>query len=133
MLFIPFGPAGAEQQDARGAAAQKIFNWCMRLDSGSPSECGCVAGFYAGATDDDEYQMVAAIVDFITPEGEISDMEAMQAAVMAEKDVLQLTDERLDEIIETFLVFDQLGVKADGVCIPVETAASASSHTASER
>jgi hypothetical protein len=133
LLFIPLAPAGAQQQDGRAEAAQKIFNWCMRLDSGSPSECGCVAGFYAGVTQDDEFEMVGAIVDFITPEGGISDNEAMTAAILAKKEAMQMNDTRLDEIVETFLTFDQLGEKADGVCVPVENAANASPHTTAEQ
>ena len=51
LLFIPLAPAGAQQADSREAAAKRVFNWCMRLPTGSQSECGCVAGFYAGATE----------------------------------------------------------------------------------
>ena len=125
LLFVPLAPAGAQPQDARGAAAERIFNWCMRLDSGSPSECGCVAGFYAGVTEDDEYQIIGAMVDFITEEGGISDQEAMETAVLDQKAALQITDERFNEIVTGFAAFDQLGAKADGICLPVKNAANA--------
>ncbi len=125
LLFIPLAPAGAQQQDSRAAAAQRVFNWCMRLPTGSHSECGCVTGFYAGATADDEFRIIGAMVDYITPEGGISDNDAMTAAVLAEKEVLALTDERFDEIVAGFATFDQLGVKADAICLPVENAANA--------
>lgn len=125
LLFIPLAPAGAQQEGGRAAAATRIFNWCMRLPTGSESECGCVAGFYAGATADDEFRIVGAMVDYITPEGGISDNDAMTAAVLAEKETLDLTDERFDEIVAGFATFDQLGVKADAICLPVEEAANA--------
>lgn len=125
LLFIPLAPAAAQPQEPRAAAAQRVFNWCMRLPTGSPSECGCVAGFYAGATADDEFLLIGAMVDFITPEGGISDEDGVAAAVLAQKEASKMSDERFDEIVEGFAAFDQLGVKADGICLPVESAANA--------
>jgi|GEM_PF-2159732 len=134
LLFIPLMPAGAEQQTPRAATAQRIFNWCMRLPTGSQSECGCVAGYYAAATADDEFLIVGAMVDFITPEGTISDNDAMTASVLAQKAASGITDDRFDEIIAGFATFDQLGDKADGICLPVEAAANASSsHSSAEQ
>ncbi len=124
MLVIPLSPAGAQQQDPRGAAAQRVFNWCMRLPTGSQPECGCVAGFYAGATADDEFRLIGAMVDYITPDGGISDNGAMVAAMMAEKNAIGMSQDRFNEIVEGFGAFGELGAKADGVCVPVEKAAS---------
>lgn len=124
LLFIPLVPAAAQQQEPRAAAAQRIFNWCMRLPTGSPSECGCVAGFYAGATAEDEFVIIGAMVDFITPEGGISDNDAMVTALQAEKDASGMSDERFGEIMDGFAAFDELGAIADGVCVPVEAAAA---------
>ena len=134
LLFIPLAPAGAQQQEPRAIAAQRIFNWCMRLPTGSQSECGCVAGFYAGATADDEYEMVGAFVDFITPEGGISDTDGMVAAVRQHQKDMNMSDERFNEIFEGFAAFGELGERADSYCLPVEAAANApSSHDGDEQ
>lgn len=134
LLFIPLAPAGAQQQEGRAAAATRIFNWCMRLPTGSESECGCVAGFYAGASADDEYEMIAAFVDFITPEGGISDNDGMIAAVRKRQTEMSMSDERFNEIFQGFATFGELGERADSFCLAVESAASArSSHSGGEQ
>lgn len=134
LLFIPLAPAGAQQAESRSAAAKRVFNWCMRLPTGSQSECGCVAGFYAGATKDDEFEMIAAFVDFITPEGGISDNDGMIAAVRKRQSEMSMSDERFNEIFEGFATFDELGTRADSYCLPVEEAANArSSHSGAEQ
>ena len=134
LLFIPLAPAGAQQADSREAAAKRVFNWCMRLPTGSQSECGCVAGFYAGATEDDEYEMIAAFVDFITPEGGISDNDGMIAAVRKRQTEMSMSEERFNEIFQGFATFGELGARADSYCLPVEEAANeGSTHSGAEQ
>lgn len=121
-IALSFGAAGAQTTD-RGGSAQKIFNWCLKLDTGSPSECGCVAGFYAAATEEDEFDLVAEIVTFLDEDGQIADPEGLRTAMFAEKAAQSMSDARFDEIMANFAAFGELGVEADAVCIPVEQAA----------
>jgi len=120
LLMAPTPFAIAQQPDARAAAANKIFDWCERLPTGSVSECSCVVGFYAGVTQDDEFQLIAVVVDFITQDGEISDIPAMQVAVNAHKVAVGMSDARLQELATGFSNFGAIGEKADGVCVPVK-------------
>lgn len=122
VLGLAFGSASA-QQTGRGGSAQKIFNWCMKLDTGSPSECGCVAGFYAAATDDDEFELLAEMVPFFDKDGQVADMDSLGQALFAKKASIAMTDERFEAVMGNFAAFDKLGVEADAVCIPVEEAA----------
>ena len=106
--------------------ATRQSNWCMRSPSGTTAECSCVAGFYAGATEEDEFQLVSAVVDFIAADGDVPDMPGMQAAMKAAKTDLNLTDARYDELIQRFLKFDELGAKGDGICVPLTAHANSS-------
>jgi hypothetical protein len=121
-------PASAQQTDA-GGSGQKIFNWCMTLDTGSPSECGCVAGFYAAATEDDEFDLLAEMVPFFDKDGQVGDMESLRTALFAKKASLAMTDERFNTLMDGFTTFDQLGADADAICIPVEQAAGDARET----
>lgn len=122
LFALPLGAASAQQVDP-GGAAQKVFNWCMQLDTGSPSECGCVAGFYAAATEDDEYDLLAEMVPFFDKNGQVADMDSLGTALLARKTSLAMTDERFNTLMDGFATFDQLGADADAICIPVEEAA----------
>ena len=121
-IALSIGAAGAQATD-RGASAQKIFNWCLKLDTGSPSECGCVAGFYAAATEEDEFDLFAEIITFLDQDGQVADPEGLRTALFAEKAAQAMSDARFDEIMVNFAAFDELGVEADAVCLPVERAA----------
>lgn len=120
LLMAPPPFAIAQQPDARAAAGNKVFDWCKRLPTGSVAECSCVAGFYAGVTEDDEFQLIAVIVDFITQDGDISDVPAMQVVVNAHKAAVGMSDERLQELATRFSNFAAIGEKADAVCVPVK-------------
>lgn len=120
MLIIPVTPVAAQQPGAAGAAALKVYNWCMRLPTGSVSECSCVARFFAGATEEDEYQVIGALVDFIGPDGAIADPDGVLAAITAHQQSVGLSDERLSELMERFLTFGELGEKSDAICVPVK-------------
>lgn len=120
LLMSPLPTAAAQTTDARGAAANKIYDWCQRLPSGTVSECSCVAGFYAGVTEDDEFQLIAVIVDYITADGGISDTTAMQAAVNAHQTAVGMTDDRLQELATRFTNFASIGAKADSICVPIK-------------
>ena len=120
LLMAPPPFAVAQQADARAAAGNKIFDWCKRLPTGTVAECSCVAGFYAGVTEDDEFQLIAVVVDYITADGEISDIPAMQASVSAHQVAVGMTTERLQELATRFGNFAAIGEKADSICVPVK-------------
>lgn len=121
LFAAPFAPASAQQAGAPGAAATEVYNWCLTLETGSVSECSCVAGFYAGATDADEFQIFAASLRFSNANGEVADIPGLQAALAARKAELGLTDARFNAIIAGFRAYDKLGEKADSICMPIET------------
>lgn len=121
LLVGALSPASAQVTTSAGDAAVRVYNWCMNLPEGSTSECSCVAGFYAGATADDEFRIVGAMMEFLTPEGGITDESAMVAALRAEAEAQAIGDERLQEIMASFAKFDVLGEKADSICVPVES------------
>ena len=120
LLMAPPPIAFAQQARDPAAAAKRVYNWCMRAPSGSIAECSCVAGFYAGVTEPDEFQVVAAVVDFISADGEVADMNGMVAAMQAAKVDLNLTDARYNDLIERFTKFDEIGSKGDSVCGPLK-------------
>lgn len=126
LLALPLGAAAtAQSPDDRGRAAQDVYNWCMRLPTGTPAECGCVAGFYAGYTAEDEFQIVATMLGHIGTDLKVADPAAMQAALQDEKAYLQISDTRFDEIMAGFAQFGEIGDMADAICVPVENAANA--------
>jgi hypothetical protein len=120
LLLAPSTAASAQQTRTAADAAKRVYNWCMRAPSGSIAECSCVAGFYAGVTEPDEFQVVAAVVDFISADGEVADMNGMVAAMQAAKVDLNLTDARYNELIERFTKFEETGSKGDSVCGPLK-------------
>lgn len=119
LLLAPIPTAVAQTSDI-SAAGKRVYDWCRRSAQGSVSECSCVSGFYAGATEPDEFQMIAAMVDHIGPNGDVPDMNAMQAAMQAAKVNLKLTDTRYNELIQRFLKFEELGAKGDSICVPLK-------------
>jgi hypothetical protein len=118
--------APAQAQLSSGEAAKRVYNWCLQLETGSPSECACVAGFFAGATDDDAYRMLATMIGYLKSDGQISDQDAMLAALEAEKQSQRISDERYAEILDHLVTFDSLGAKADAICVPIEALANGS-------
>jgi hypothetical protein len=92
----------------------------MKRPDGTPGECGCVAGFYAGVTEDDAFRLLARLVEHLTFEGEISDQQAMSEAVLEEATAQSITSDRFDAIMNDFATFDVLGQKADKICVPLK-------------
>jgi hypothetical protein len=126
LLVGVLSPASAQVTTSPGDAAVRVYNWCLKLPQGSMSECSCVAGFYAGATAEDEFRIIGAMMEFMTPEGGVTDEQAMVAALLAEAKAQAIDDDRLDEIMANFATFDMLGEKADSICVPVESHVEAS-------
>ena len=120
LLFVSIAPASGQVTTSSADAGKRIYNWCMKRPDGTPSECGCVAGFYAGATEDDEFRIVARMVEHLTFDGEIADQTAMIAALQEEAIGQSMSRERFGEIIDGFASFDILGAKSDAVCVPLK-------------
>lgn len=119
LLLVPIVPASAQVTNSPGDASKRIYDWCMKRPDGMPGECGCVAGFYAGATEDDAFRLVARLVEHLTPIGVISDQASMIAALREEATGQSISGERFSEILESFGSFDMLGVKSDSICVPL--------------
>lgn len=120
LLLVPFMPASAQVTTSPGDASKRIYDWCMKRPDGTPGECGCVAGFYAGATEDDAFRLVARLVENMTSDGAFEDEAVMLAALREEAAGQSISDERFKEILEDFATFDQLGAKSDSVCVPLQ-------------
>lgn len=120
LLAAPLAPASAQTPGDPGKAAREVYDWCLTLETGSVSECACVTGFYAGATAEDEFQIFATSLRFSNPQGEITDVSALLAALTARQAELGMTEQRFEEIMTRFADFGALGEKADAICMPVE-------------
>ncbi len=125
LMLAPLLVAHAQNDAARAEAGTRVYDWCARLPTGSVSECSCVAGFFAGVTEDDEFQLISIIIDYITDDGGITDVPAMQAAVAAHKTAVGMSDERLQELATRFGDFGSIGDKADAICVPMKDHAEA--------
>ena len=119
-VLAPFTPASAQVTTSPGDASARVYNWCMDRPDGTPGECGCVAGFYAGVTEDDAFRLLARMVEHLTFDGEISDQQAMNAALVEEANAQSITSDRFNAIMEYFATFDGLGQKADTICVPLK-------------
>jgi hypothetical protein len=120
LVFAPFTQASAQVTTSAGDASTRVYNWCMKRPDGTPGECGCVAGFYAGVTEDDAFRLLARLVEHLTFDGNISDPDAMSAAVLEEANAQSVTQDRFEAIMADFATFDQLGIKADSICVPLK-------------
>ena len=116
LLLAPFPAAVAQQSDARAIAAGKVFDWCKSPPTTTVAQCTCIAGFFAGATEDDEFQLIGVLVPFIAPDGSIADMPSMQSAAQAHKTAAGMTDARFLELVDRFTKFGSLGAKSDTIC-----------------
>jgi hypothetical protein len=125
-LFVaPIAAAQQPPDTSPGAAAIRIYDWCLELETGTVSECACVAGFYAGATEPDEFSLLSSTVPYFDINGDVEDVDAMRADLLNMKAALSMTEERYNEILAGFAAFGELGPRADAVCIPVESEAVA--------
>ncbi len=120
LVFAPFTQATAQVTRSPGDASKRIHDWCMKRPDGTTGECACVAGFYAGATEDDAFRLIARLVEHLSFDGSISDPEAMSAALLEEASEQSITQDRFEAIMAEFGVFDQLGEKADSICVPLK-------------
>lgn len=121
LLLAPVQNASAEDVPATPAdAALRIFNWCLDLPTGSPSECSCVAGYFAAATDEDEFQILSVAAQSFAPDGSIMDEDKLRADVFAMRDQLGIDEDRFNAIMANFATFEALGQKADAICVPIE-------------
>jgi len=120
LFFVPLAPASAQVTTSAGDASTRVYNWCMKRPDGTPGECGCVSGFYAGVTEDDAFRLLARLVEYLTSDGDITDQAAMSAALVEEANGQSITSDRYSAIMADFANFDQLGVKADSICVPLK-------------
>ncbi|MDP3736964.1 MAG: hypothetical protein Q8R02_06220 [Hyphomonadaceae bacterium] len=108
-------PAAA-QQDALGEAATKLYTACIANTQGGSAECACVAGFFAGRLQEDEYRIVGAINKFIDAQGNIADMDGALAAAEAERVRIGMTKARYTEVMQRFTTVDKDGAYGDRAC-----------------
>lgn len=120
------GPALSQQQstDPLAAAGLKTYRNCLTAQRGQPAECACVAGYYSAAVPLDSLQILSAVSAFIGPNGEVDNMQGAQAAAMAERDRLGMSQPRFAEIMGSFANLGPIGEAADKVCMAVQAEAA---------
>ncbi len=119
LLLAPFTAASAQVTTSSGDASQRVYNWCMKRPNAVAVECGCVSGFYGAYTADDEFRILARMVEYFQPDGGIKDQDAMVAAIREEANGQGMTNDRLREILAGFETFSEVGAFADQICVPL--------------
>jgi len=66
------------------------------------------------------FRLLARLVEHLTFDGNISDPAAMNAALVEEANAQSITSDRFSAIMADFANFDQLGIKADLICVPLK-------------
>ena len=118
-LGVGAAPSVAQQSDGLAEAATKLYSACIANKQGGPTECACVAGFFAGRLKEDEYRIIGTINKYIDATGNVPDMAGAQAAAEAERVRLNMTRERYAEVMRRFSTMDADGAYADRACVAV--------------
>jgi len=115
-----WAPANAQTPAQTGTAAKQVYDWRLKPEAGSVSGCASVSGFYAGATDADEFQIFATSLRFSDSQWQVTDITGLQAALASRRAELTMTDDRFNEIVGNFAGYGLLGERADSTCMPIE-------------
>ena len=118
-LLVISAPSHAQQQDAVAEAATKLYSACITNIGGTPAECGCVTGFFAAHTEDDEFRILATLIPFLDAEGEITDQEALLRSLKTERTRIGMSEQRFAQVMDSFEKMGALGEEADRYCVPV--------------
>lgn len=107
------------QTDALSKASTEFYNSCVAKQGASTSECACVTGFFGGMMDEDEFQIMTAIMPFIEADGEVADLDGAIVAAQEKQTALKMSDARFVEIMDNFVELDVRGKYGDRVCMPL--------------
>ncbi len=111
---LAHGQAGG---DGLALSTSQIYDACVNNNQGPPLECSCMAGFYGGRLQADEYRLIAVLNRFVEPGGGVRDMPAAQRAIRNEASALGLSDQRFGQIMQRFSTMETDGAYGDQVCV----------------
>jgi hypothetical protein len=119
-LLVVSAPGHAQQQqDPIAEAATKLYSSCITNIGGTPAECGCVTGFFAAHTKEDEFRILATLIPFLDSKGAVTDEAALIRNLTAERTRIGMSEQRFGEVMDGFQKMDALGEEADRYCVPV--------------
>lgn len=110
------GLAHGQQSDMVALSSSQIYDACIANNQGPALECACMAGFYGGRLQADEYRIISVLNRFVGPGGEVRDMPAAQRAIRDEAVAIGLSDARFAQVMERFSTMEIDGAYGDRVC-----------------
>lgn len=120
-LAVSVGGLAYGQNDSLTLSSSQIYDACVTNNQGPPLECACMAGFYGGRLEADEYRLISVLNRFVGPGGEVRDMPATQRAIRDEAVSMGLSDRRFGEIMQRFSTMEVDGAYGDRVCMVMRT------------
>ncbi len=120
-LAVSVGGLAYGQSDSLTLSSSQIYDACVTNNQGPPLECACMAGFYGGRLEADEYRLISVLNRFVGPGGEVRDMPATQRAIRDEAVSMGLSDRRFGEIMQRFSTMEVDGAYGDRVCMVMRT------------
>lgn len=113
--------SGQTGSDTVPVSSSYIYNACVQNNQGPPLECACMAGFYGGRLEQEEFRLIAVLNRYVDNTGAITNMAAVQQALRDEARSLGMSDERFQQAMQRFAVMDQDGAYGDRVCAGMRT------------
>lgn len=114
------GVAIAQQSDdTLSTAATSIYDACRQNQHGTPTECACAAGFYAGRLQEDEYRVLSVLNQYIGSDGKVTDMQAARQAMRDAATRWGISDQRFTQIMQRFSSMNVDGGYGDRACVPL--------------
>lgn len=115
--FGVVGLANAQNssQAPRGESAVQMYDTCAANGYGA-LECACMAGFYGGRLQPEEFRLLAVLNAHVDANGDIGDMPAAQQAMRSEAARIGMSDERFLQAMQRFSTMDRDGAEGDQVC-----------------
>lgn len=111
------GLAHGQGNESLALSSSQIYDACITNNQGPALECACMAGFYGGRLQADEYRLLSVLNRFVGPGGEIADMPAVQRAIRAEAVAMGLSDQRFGQVMERFSTMQTDGAYGDQICM----------------
>jgi hypothetical protein len=108
--------APAPITDNVAISSSRLYDACIANNQGPPAECACMAGFYGGRLNENEFRLLAVLNTFIDARGDVADMPGAQAALRAEAGRLGMTQSDFQSAMQRFSTLDADGAYGDRVC-----------------
>jgi hypothetical protein len=118
VLLLSAAPSVA-QVDRLSKASSDFYNSCVVKVGASPAECACVTGFFGGIMEEDAFVVITAVLPYIQLNGDVDDMEGALATARAKQQELGLSEERFQQIMQTFVDLGTRGLYGDRICVPL--------------